>query len=108
MVGEFNEWSTETGYIRFDKGGAHNWSKLITVSSNSKVEFKIIADSQWKYGNWGGVSVTDSTPYGTGVYRNSESDPDTARDSYTLTPGKYMVYFNDAKGDIMFVKQPKS
>lgn len=107
MVGDFNSWSTSSNKISFDKGGAHNWSKSITVSSNTKVEFKIIANSQWEYGNWGGVNITDATPYGTGTYRNT-GDPDTARDSYTLTPGDYMVYFNDAKGDIMFVRQPYS
>lgn len=106
MVGDFNEWSTSSNYKRFTKTAAHNWKlSNLLVGSNSTVEFKIIANSQWDYGNWGGVAITDSKPYGTATYRDNGAG-DTARDSYLLTPGAYDVYFNDAKGDIMFVKLP--
>ena len=106
MVGDFNSWSKDSGGYSFTKTAAHNWkmTSSLTVSSNQKVEFKLITASQWDYGNWGGVSITDDTPYGTCTTRGSGSDPDTARSSYILTQGQYDVYFNDVTRDIMFVK----
>lgn len=106
MVGDFNSWNKDTGGYSFTKTAAHNWrmTSSLTVSSNQKVEFKLITASQWDYGNWGGVNITDSTPYGTCTTRGSGSDPDTARSSYILTEGTYDVYFNDVTRDIMFVR----
>lgn len=89
----------------------HNWVLAnLTVSSNSEYRFSI---SHWKddgftrdkYRTNSSLHITDSTPYG--KLSEVESVGDNSCHA-VLTQGTYTVYYNDAQGDIMFVKAAPS
>lgn|GEM_PF-5114134 len=89
----------------------HNWVlSSLTVSSNSEYRFSI---SHWKddkttrdkYRTNSSLHITDSTPYG----KLNEVESVGENSCYAvLTQGTYTVYYNDAQGDIMFVKAAPS
>ena len=97
--------STWTTSVELSQPVGHNWKGQVTIGNNSNIP----ADTKygWKVNNgnwyvqWNKGEITDNKLYSSVDFNNS----DTRNGFLTLSAGTYDVFFNDAIGQIMFVKK---
>lgn len=105
LVGSFDSWGN--GITLTEKVG-HNWYAEITVSDASLIKpgtsyfWKIRRADTWDV-NWGQGTIEDAQLYSGMALKDGSFDPNDG--TIKLSAGTYDVFFNDAAGQIMFVKK---
>lgn len=105
LVGSFDGWGN--GIALTEKAG-HNWYAEITVSDTELIHpgthyfWKIKRADTWDV-QWGQGTIEDDQLYSGVALKEGDHDPNNG--TLSLSAGTYDVFFNDAAGQIMFVKK---